>query len=51
MRHLACGVLEARGYEVLLASNGQDALQVAHKHKGSPIRLVITDVNMPQVGG
>jgi two-component system cell cycle sensor histidine kinase/response regulator CckA len=51
LRHLACGVLEAQGYEVLTATNGQDALQVAREHKGSPIRLVITDVIMPQMGG
>jgi CheY-like chemotaxis protein len=51
VRYLARGVLEARGYEVLLASDGQDALQVAHKHKGSPIRLVITDVIMPLMSG
>jgi signal transduction histidine kinase len=51
VRHLARGVLEAQGYEVLSASNGQDALHVAREHKGSPIRLVITDVIMPLMGG
>jgi CheY-like chemotaxis protein len=51
MRHLAASMLESQGYTVLHANNGQDALQVAHKHKGSPIRLVITDVIMPQMGG
>ena len=51
VRHLAASMLEAQGYNVLHASNGQDALQVAHEHKGSPIRLVITDVIMPQMGG
>jgi signal transduction histidine kinase len=51
VRYLARGVLEAQGYEVLLASDGQDALQVAHKHKGSPIRLVVTDVIMPLMSG
>jgi signal transduction histidine kinase len=51
VRYLARGVLEARGYEVLLASDGQDALQVAHKHQGSPIRLVVTDVIMPLMSG
>ena len=50
-RHLARGVLETQGYEVLSASNGQDALHVARDHKGSPIRLVITDVIMPLMGG
>jgi CheY-like chemotaxis protein len=51
VRQLARGVLETQGYEVLSASNGQDALRVAHGHKGSPIRLVVTDVIMPQMGG
>jgi two-component system cell cycle sensor histidine kinase/response regulator CckA len=36
---------------VLSASNGQDALHVAREHKGSPIRLVISDVIMPLMGG
>jgi signal transduction histidine kinase len=51
VRHLAHSLLEAQGYEVLRAPNGQDALRVARQHKGSPIRLVITDVVMPQMGG
>ncbi len=51
LKHLARSVLEARGYEVLSASNGQDALRTARDHKGSPIRLVITDVIMPLMGG
>jgi signal transduction histidine kinase len=51
VRHLARNVLEAQGYEVLRAANGQHALQVARDHNGSPIRLVVTDVIMPQMGG
>jgi PAS domain S-box-containing protein len=51
VRHLAAGVLEAQGYNVLRANNGQDALRVAREHKGPPIRLVLTDVIMPQMGG
>ena len=51
VRHLACGILKALGYEVLSASNGHDALHVAQKHKGSPIRLVVTDVIMPLMSG
>jgi signal transduction histidine kinase len=51
VRHLARSVLEAQGYEVLSAPNGQDALHVAREHKGSPIRLVVTDVVMPLMGG
>jgi len=51
VRHLACGVLEAQGYKVLSASNGQEALRVVVEHQGSPIRLVVTDVVMPLMGG
>ncbi len=51
VRHLARGVLEAQGYQVLSAANGQDALRVVHEHKGPPIRLAITDVIMPLMGG
>ncbi|MFZ0825804.1 MAG: ATP-binding protein [Verrucomicrobiia bacterium] len=51
VRHLARSVLEAQGYEVLSASNGQEGLHVAREHKGSPIRLVVTDVIMPLMSG
>jgi CheY-like chemotaxis protein len=42
--------LQSRGYQVLVASNGVDALQIAERHKG-PIRVLITDVIMPQMSG
>ena len=51
LRHLAKGVLKAQGYTVLTAPNGQDALRVAREHTASPIRLVVTDVIMPRMGG
>jgi signal transduction histidine kinase len=51
VRHLARGVLESLGYRVLSACNGQEALHVARDHAGPPIRLVITDVIMPLMGG
>lgn len=51
VRNLACAVLETQGYKVLRANNGQDALNVTREHKGSPIRLVVTDVIMPLMGG
>ena len=35
VRHLACTVLAANGYEVHSAANGQDALNVANEHQGS----------------
>jgi PAS domain S-box-containing protein len=51
VRHLALSVLRAQGYDVLTASNGQDALRVASEHQGQPIALVVTDVIMPHMGG
>jgi signal transduction histidine kinase len=51
VRDLAKAVLESQGYKVLTATNGQNALQVAREHRGSPISLVITDVIMPLMGG
>jgi len=51
VRHLAVTVLAAQGYNVLPASNGQDALNAARAHTGAPIRLVVSDVIMPQMGG
>jgi two-component system cell cycle sensor histidine kinase/response regulator CckA len=51
VRTLACGILRGRGYQVLCAINGQDALRVANEHMGPPIRLVLTDIVMPLMGG
>ena len=42
--------LRSRGYHVLIASNGVDALKVAERYNG-PIHLLITDVIMPQMSG
>jgi signal transduction histidine kinase len=50
VRQLARNILEAQGYHVLQAINGQDALRVARDHKGL-ICLAVTDVIMPQMGG
>lgn len=51
VRDLTQGVLQAQGYQVLTATNGQDALGVAHRHKGRNIRLIVTDIIMPGMGG
>jgi two-component system cell cycle sensor histidine kinase/response regulator CckA len=51
LRQLAQSILEAQGYNVLRAGNGQEGLTVARQHQGAPIRLVVTDVVMPQMGG
>jgi two-component system cell cycle sensor histidine kinase/response regulator CckA len=51
VRHLARSFLASQGYDVLAAANGQEALHVARDHRGAPIRLVVTDVIMPLMGG
>jgi PAS domain S-box-containing protein len=42
--------LQSKGFHVLVASNGVEALQIAEQHQGS-IRVLITDVIMPQMNG
>ncbi len=42
--------LQSKGYQVLVAANGVEALQVAENYKG-PISVLITDVIMPQMSG
>jgi len=49
-RHLLREGLQARGYQVLEALNGMDALQVAEQFPGE-IRMVVTDVIMPHMSG
>jgi nitrogen-specific signal transduction histidine kinase/CheY-like chemotaxis protein len=50
VRKLARKILEARGYTVLAAGSGPEALVLADQHSG-PIDLLITDVVMPGMGG
>lgn len=47
-RSLERSVLEAHGYEVLLAVNGKEALDQLRKHA---VNLVITDIAMPEMDG
>lgn len=49
-RELLRDGLQARGFNVLVASNGVEALRVAEEY-GHPIRLLITDVILPQMSG
>jgi two-component system, cell cycle sensor histidine kinase and response regulator CckA len=50
VRRLALHALQLRGYKVLTAAEGKDALQIAEKFRSS-IDLLITDVVMPHMGG
>jgi two-component system cell cycle sensor histidine kinase/response regulator CckA len=50
VRQLVRETLESRGYHVLEAANGQDALSLAARHSGT-IQLIITDVVMPGLSG
>jgi CheY-like chemotaxis protein len=50
LRKLARTFLEQRGFQVLTASSGEDALQVAAKFPGK-IHLLLTDVVMPGMNG
>jgi PAS domain S-box-containing protein len=50
VRNIIVRSLRARGYEVLEAKHGEDALLVAERHN-APIHLVVTDVVMPNMNG
>ncbi|MFO0877755.1 MAG: PAS domain S-box protein [Gemmataceae bacterium] len=47
---LVAATLTGQGYQVLTATRGSEALEVAQTHPG-PIALVLTDVVMPDLGG
>lgn len=44
------GILKLRGYQVLLAASGSEALQIASQHPGK-IHMLIADVMMPEMSG
>jgi len=50
IRHLFHTALQHHGYEVLLAADGESALQVYQQHRGV-IHLVIIDIVMPGMSG
>lgn len=50
LRHLARRILQSRGYTVLEAANGKDAISVMARH-GQQVDLVLSDVVMPIMGG
>ncbi len=50
VRELCHTILVQLGYNVLVASNGKEALRVANLHHG-PLNLLLTDVVMPEMNG
>jgi len=50
LREVVARILSRNGYEVILASDGMDALEVARRHAGE-IHLLLTDVVMPKMQG
>jgi PAS domain S-box-containing protein len=50
VRALVSSMLKKNGYKVLLASQGDQALEIAAKHQGR-IDLLLTDVMMPGISG
>jgi signal transduction histidine kinase/CheY-like chemotaxis protein len=50
VRELACQFLRVKGYSVLEAGTGQEALELARRHSGT-IHLLLSDVVMPKMNG
>ena len=50
VRQLAATFLAEKGYQVLQASNGAEALEVAARHSGA-IHLALSDMVMPRMNG
>ncbi len=50
VRTLVRATLEAKGYQVLVAGNGQEALRASKEHAG-PVHLMVTDLVMPDMNG
>ncbi|MCD4829334.1 MAG: PAS domain S-box protein [Candidatus Cloacimonetes bacterium] len=50
VRNLAKAILTRKGYTVLEAGNGEQALHVLNSHEGT-VHLLLTDVVMPEMNG
>ena len=50
VRGLVTEVLRRKGYRVLEAGDGQEALEMARRHAG-PLHLLVADIVMPGMGG
>jgi PAS domain S-box-containing protein len=50
VRSVAKQMLKEAGYDVIVAADGQDALETAASHDGR-IDILLTDIRMPRLGG
>jgi signal transduction histidine kinase/ActR/RegA family two-component response regulator len=50
VRKLASDILRDKGYQVLVAKTGEEAVRIC-KEYGGPIHLMLTDVVMPEMNG
>jgi PAS domain S-box-containing protein len=50
VRELVSAILRSRGYMVLEAANGNDAIRLSNE-RASPIHLMLSDSVMPDIGG
>lgn len=51
LRQMVALTLRDRGYEVLEAADGQEALELVERGSGGPLGMVLSDVIMPRMGG
>jgi len=51
VRNLAADVLRSCGYEVVEATDGVEALEIACAEDAAPFDLIVTDVRMPRLDG
>jgi signal transduction histidine kinase len=50
VRDLVRSILTARGYQVLVARDGKESLEIGSRHEGT-IHLLLTDMSMPNMNG
>jgi signal transduction histidine kinase len=50
VRKLTHAILSRKGFKVLVAGDGQEALETLQRHEG-PVHLLLTDVVLPRMGG